>query len=265
MRRPLARLLQRFSRPRAHNHLDPAGPRFAGNGGRGGPARPALRIVTFNVRFARRIDRALLLFESSEALREADLVALQEMDEQGVDRIASRLGLHYVYYPAVVHPVHGRNFGNALLSRWRIEDDRKVILPHRGGRHDALRIAVGGTVAAGRRRVRAYSVHLGTPLEIRRRQREGQMEAVLADAAGFRGLVVIVGDMNARGIGHLLESRGYLWGTRSVRRTIGPFAWDHIFVGGPGPHRVAAAGVVRDRRGASDHWPVWLALDLDPS
>ncbi len=139
----------------------------------------------------------------------------------------------------------------------------KIPLPHRGRGDDALRIAVGGTVVIGRRRVRAYSLHLGTPLEIRPREREGQIEAVLADAAGFPGPVVVVGDMNARRIGRLLETRGYVWATKSVRGTIGPFAWDHIFVGGSGPHRVAEVGVVRDNRGASDHKPVWLVLHLD--
>ncbi len=247
----------------ARNHSDPDGPRFVGRYGRHGPASAFLRIVTFNVRFAQRVDRAIELIESDPRLRTADLLALQEMDEVGVERIARRLGLNYVYYPAVVHGAHGRNFGNALLSRWAIEHDRKLNLPYRGRVDDSQRIAVAGTLVAGRTSIRVYCVHLGARLEIGRRQRRRQFEAVLDDAAGFAGPVVIVGDMNTRTVGRLAELRRYLWATRSVRRTVGPFAWDHIFVRGPGRHRVAAVGVVKDNLGASDHKPVWLWLELD--
>lgn len=263
MRRALARLLTRLPgrRRAACNHKDPRGPRFAGSHSRRPAADRPLRAVTFNVRFARRVGQAIEALEQSEELRDLDLLALQEMDERGVKRIARRLGLDYVYYPAVVHPLHGRNFGNALLSRFRIADARKIPLPHSGAGEGQLRIAVAATLAVGRRRLRVYNLHLGTPLEIRRREREEQVATVLADALRFRGPVLILGDLNARGVGRLIETRGYLWATKHVGRTIGPFAWDHIFLGGAGT-AVLDAGVVRDNHGASDHKPVWSVIQL---
>jgi endonuclease/exonuclease/phosphatase family metal-dependent hydrolase len=262
----LARLVSRVSRrATARNHRDPGSPRFAGRHGQRGRAPSSLRIVTFNVRFAREIDRAIALIGSHPELRRLDLLALQEMDEDGVERVARRLGLNYVYYPAVVHTEHGRNFGNALLSRWSIKRDFKIHLPHRGRIDDSQRIAVAATLVAGRCPVRVYNVHLGARLEIEGWQRARQMEVVLDDAARFPGPVVVMGDMNARDIGRLAEARRYTWATRSVRRTIGPFAWDHIFVGGRGRYRVVGVGVVRDNLGASDHKPVWLRLLIDPT
>jgi endonuclease/exonuclease/phosphatase family metal-dependent hydrolase len=266
MRRALARLLERLPGKRRApcNHPDPRGPRFAGSHSRRPAADRPLRVVTFNVRFARRVGRAIEAIEESEELRELDVLALQEMDERGVKRIARHLGLDYVYYPAVVHALHGRNFGNAVLSRFRIVDAHKILLPHSGSGEGRLRIAVAATLAVGRRRLRVYNLHLGTPLEIRRRQREEQVAAVLADAMRFRGAVLILGDLNARGVGRLVETRGYHWATKHVRGTIGPFAWDHIFFGGGGA-ALLGAGVVRDNRGASDHKPVWSLIDLPPA
>ena len=243
---------------------DKTGPRFSGGHSRPGrPEARALRIVTFNVKFSRHVDRALQLLEKSQALQDLDLLALQEMDEAGVEKIARRLGLNYVYYPAVVHSAHGKNFGNALLSPWRILEDQKIFLPHSGQIEKMQRIAVAATFKIGKRKVRAYSLHLGTALEILPRQRKHQVEAVLADAERFSGPIIIVGDMNARGIGRFLEKQGYFWATKSVRRTISLFAWDHIFLRNFESSPKGEVGVVKDNRQASDHRPVWMVLRLD--
>jgi endonuclease/exonuclease/phosphatase family metal-dependent hydrolase len=243
---------------------DQTEPRFSGGHSR--PVRPkaiALRIVTFNVKFSRFINRALQLLEKSQALQNLDILALQEMDEAGVERIAKRLGLNYVYYPAVVHSAHGKNFGNALLSPWPILEDRKIFLPHSGQIDKMQRIAVAATLKIGKRKFRAYSLHLGTALEILPRQRKQQVETVLSDAQSFSDPIIIVGDMNARGIGRFLERQGYFWATKSVRRTISLFAWDHIFIRNFEGTPKGEVGVVKDNLQASDHKPVWMVLRLD--
>ena len=247
------------------NHLKPSRLRYAGGHSSGRSETEALRIVTFNVKFARHIDRTVELLSGSDTLQGVDILALQEMDEQGVDKIARRLGLNYVYYPAVIHKVHGKNFGNALLSPWRIVADEKILLPHPGRAKQVPRIAVAGTLAVGGRHLRVYSLHLGTALEIRPGQRKDQVEAVLEDAESFPGSVIIVGDMNARGIGRFLEKHGYYWATKPVRRTISLFAWDHIFLRGFDMNQVNEVGVVRDNQKASDHKPVWITVRLDGS
>ncbi len=258
---PAKILLRRSGR----NHLNPTKLRFAGGHSSGIPESKALRIVTFNVKFARHIDRAVELFRGSDTLQGVDILALQEMDEDGVDQIARRLGLNYVYYPAHIHKSHGKNFGNALLSPWGIVADQKILLPHPGRAKQVPRIAVAGTLEVGRRQLRVYSLHLGTALEIRPGQRKDQVEAVLEDAESFPGSVIIIGDMNARGIGRFFERHGYYWATRPVRRTISLFAWDHIFLRGFDMNQVNEVGVVRDNQKASDHKPVWITLRLDRS
>ena len=243
---------------------DQTKPRFTGGHSRSGrPEAVALRIVTFNVKFSQHIDRALRLLEKSHVLQDLDILALQEMDEAGVEKIARGLGLNYVYYPAVVHSAHGKNFGNALLSPWRILEDQKIFLPHSGQIDKMQRIAVAATFKIGKWKLRAYSLHLGTALEILPRQRKHQVEAVLADAERFSGPIVMVGDMNARGIGRFLERQGYFWATKSVRRTISLFAWDHIFIRNFEGSPRGKVGVVKENRQASDHKPVWMVLRLD--
>src|SRR3712207_1456288 len=85
--------------------------------------RDTLRIVSFNIAFARNVDRAITLLTSHPALRGADVLLLQEMDAAGTQRIAHALGMWYVYYPAIFHLRTRRDFGNAVLSRWPIVGD----------------------------------------------------------------------------------------------------------------------------------------------
>lgn len=252
------------SQYRGRSLPDQTEPRFTGGYSLPGrPAAKALRIVTFNVKFSRYIHRALELFENNAALQDLDILALQEMDETGVENIARRFSLNYVYYPAIVHSVHGRNFGNALLSPWSIIEDQKIFLPHSGQIEKMQRIAVAATFKIGKRKLRAYSLHLGTALEILPWQRKQQIETVLTDAQRFSCPIVIVGDMNARGIGRFLERQGYFWATKSVRSTISLFAWDHIFIRNFEGKPVGKVGVVKDNRRASDHKPVWMVLRVD--
>jgi hypothetical protein len=58
---------------------------FEGPGYRGGPeeGRGSLRVVTFNIKFAKSIAGAIHLFATRTELRNADIVMLQEMDHRG--------------------------------------------------------------------------------------------------------------------------------------------------------------------------------------
>ena len=55
-----------------------------------------IRVVSFNVAFARRITEAVELLKSDTELRRADIVLLQEMDPEGAERIAKALGMWHV-------------------------------------------------------------------------------------------------------------------------------------------------------------------------
>ena len=244
----------------ATNLLSLTGPRFEGHYAPRVPPAAALdsqiRIVTFNIRFAREIDRAIEVLRD-DSLRGADILALQEMDEAGADQIARALGYDYAFYPAVIHPTSGRYFGPAVLSRWPIERSWKVLLPHAGWTRGQRRTATAAVLRVRSVRVLAYAVHLETPVQISEAERRDQALAVLDDAADWQGPVVIAGDFNSEGIGLLLARRGYAWLTKWVGPTVAWFSWDHVFVRGLEPARPRSVGVVREVRGASDHRPVW--------
>jgi endonuclease/exonuclease/phosphatase family metal-dependent hydrolase len=243
----------------AHNYVDPTGPRFAG----ALPAPPpsdawpdTLRVVSFNVERGVRVDSALAALAGDPETAAPDVVLLQEMDEDGARRVAEALDMGFVYYPAVRYNGSGRDFGNAVLSRWPIVDDAKLVLPHLSVFGRTQRIATAATIRVGRTRVRVYSVHLGTPVNLPLRDRAEQMRTVLRDAARHPH-VILGGDFNSHGLGQLALRRGYAWPTREGPHTVRLWRWDHILFKGLEAPEEEAAGTVEDNRGASDHRPVW--------
>jgi endonuclease/exonuclease/phosphatase family metal-dependent hydrolase len=246
------------------NFTDTRAPRYAGSPLRSPPpASDSLRVVTFNIKFAQEVDAALELFRRDPAMRDADVVLLQEMDVAGTRRIAHDLGLHYVYYPATINPMTGRPFGNAILARWPIEDDRKILLPHLGRFGKTQRIAVAGTIRTGGRALRVYSVHLATGIESRGRWKREQALAIVQDADSARtDGVIIGGDLNSERVGRVFDEEGYRWMTRRLPATASILSLDHVFLRGLDLTRPTARGVVTDNAGASDHRPVWVVVDL---
>ena len=244
------------------NYVDPASPRYAGQFAQPDPD-PAFRVVSFNIKFAREIEKATRLLREHEALRGADVIALQEMNAEGTEAIARALGMDYVYYPAVRHPADGRDFGNAILSRWPLSDDRKLVLPYHSRWRDMQRIAVSATAATPQGPVRVYSVHLETLGGISTADRQRQAAAVIRDARPYPR-VIVAGDFNSRAVGEVFEWYGFRWVTRGLGSTIRFLAWDHVFVRGLQVVR-KEAGIVRDNQGASDHLPVWVVLEVVPS
>jgi len=252
------------------NYQDPIWPRYTGLPPVRADATPSvsgtsrtLRVVTYNVQWARHIDRAIHVLQHREPLIDADIVVLQEMDPDGTRRIADALGMAWVYYPSAIHPKRGLDFGNAVLSRWPIVADRKLILPHIAGLRHAQRIATAVTVLVDSIPVRVYSAHLGTPSDIRPSKRRDQARAIVADAAAYP-LVIVAGDMNSHGIGKEFVTHGFFWPTEHNGFTTAVFNWDHVFLKGFAPPLVQQkpAGIVRDTLRTSDHDPVWAVAQL---
>ena len=257
----------------AGNYLDPSHPAYTyprAATALAPEAAPPFRVVSFNIAYAIEIDRAIEVLRETEPLREPDVVALQEMDAPGTERIARALGMNAVYFPSGVHPKHERDFGTAVLSPWPLEEPRKLVLPH-GARVSGLRrSAVSAVVVRGAQRVRVYSLHLPSPLAISGGSRKAQLRAVAADAAALPGMVVIAGDFNSHGKVGELAKAGFDWVTRDVGDTarlrvlgigLGGLSFDHVLARGLRLADVPdAVGVVADNRGASDHKPVWAVL-----
>ncbi|MEX0892121.1 MAG: endonuclease/exonuclease/phosphatase family protein [Gemmatimonadota bacterium] len=245
------------------NYASAAGPRYAGAAAsRQAPSATgsdSLRLVSFNIAFAENVDSAIALLTTDPALRGADVVLLQEMDEPGTRRIAEALGSAYVYYPAIYSLHTKRDFGNAILSKWPIIDDAKLILPKRAFLKGTQRIATAATIRVHDTDIRVYSTHLATWLEGGPGTRRDQLAAILDDAAGH-ARVVVGGDMNSHGVGRLAAARGYLWPTRNGPRTSALGRWDHLFQRGLTQPPGEVAGTVLDVMHASDHRPVWAVV-----
>ncbi|HSJ15828.1 MAG TPA: endonuclease/exonuclease/phosphatase family protein [Longimicrobiales bacterium] len=251
------------------NYSEPDGPRYGTARSPAGAAdtgfTPAqLTVVTFNIRYGRHVDRAIDVLRAPP-LRGADVISLQEIDADGASRIADALGMHYVYYPSVVHPVGNRQFGPAVLARWPIEHDWKLLLPHPSWGRGQLRTVTAAVLRVGTARVRVYALHLELPIRITPAGRNRQVERILCDARDAPEPVVIAGDFNGPDVAWLFEREGYHWASRSTGPTAGVLHLDHIFARGLEPPGPLHAGVVTDTRGASDHRPLWAVFTLPDS
>jgi endonuclease/exonuclease/phosphatase family metal-dependent hydrolase len=248
---------------KARNYTEPDAPRHETRYGTPREPGKTLRVVSFNLRFAEKVDEAIALFRESPALMDPDILALQEMDGPGTERIARALGMNSVFFPGAVHPKTGRDFGNALLSPWPLEDVHKLILPGQSRFTGLQRTATVATVRVGDRRIRAYSVHIETPIHLGGKGRMAQAQAIADDARSSPYPVLVVGDFNSRGLSQPFEDAGYLWLTRDLRNTSKWWKLDHVYARGLEPPGPASAGVAEDTYDASDHKPIWVVLALD--
>lgn len=96
-----------------------------------------IRVLSFNIHHAEGIDGRLDVARIAAVIRAAspDIVALQEVDRRatrtgGVDQaeeLARRTGMQVVFGPNIKLP--GGDYGNAVLSRWRIVESKNHPLP----------------------------------------------------------------------------------------------------------------------------------------
>ncbi|HET6836798.1 MAG TPA: endonuclease/exonuclease/phosphatase family protein, partial [Gemmatimonadales bacterium] len=163
------------------NYTSAGGPRYAGGTpdtvGEENPSGVTLRVASFNIEFSQQVDSAIAVLRREPGLRDADVLLLQEMTAEATKMVALALGLRYVYYPAFYHYRTRRDLGNAVLSRWPIIDDKKIVLPHRSRFVGTQRTATGATLRVGNRQVRVYSTHLGTMGDVAPAARREQLAA----------------------------------------------------------------------------------------
>lgn len=242
---------------------------FIGEYSDGAPAWTGdLRAVSWNIKYGEAVYAALGTLHAVEALKDLDLLLLQEMDEEGVDTIARSLGLNYVYGSATVRSSTGRNFGNAVLSPRPLIDAAMLSLPRGNRLLGGNRIVVMATVVIDDVPVQAYSVHTET-VTLPWKQRVLQFQHLADAAASWRGEHVVVGgDFNTatrRGVGVLTElmdgvnlDRVSAGAGSTFKRASLNWPLDHIFARG---FLIAGRGVVKDAEG-SDHLPLWVRLAI---
>jgi len=248
------------------NYEDPEDPLFAGTFAENSPNFDGeIKVITWNVKFSKNIDPAIAELQTIEALQEADLILLQEMDEAGVETIARSLKYNYVYCPASIHTHHDKNFGNAILSPWPLADPQKVRLPHQNPKNKQTRIAVRALATIDEFEIPVYSVHTET-VWLGPEQRKNQLDTLLRDIDGDSQYVIVGGDFNTFTAQSIidLENEFEQVGLERVSRGAGytfehsnfGFSLDHIFAKG---FTLIDNGAWSDTN-ASDHYPLWTTL-----
>ncbi len=246
------------------NYTEADGPLYTGNYAETPPAfNGEIKIISWNIKFSKEIDAAIVELQEVEDLRHADILLLQEMDEVGVERVAKSLKYNYIYFPASVHTHHNKNFGNAILSRWPVSQAAKVILPHPNPKNGQIRIAVRGRVQLGNQNVLVYSVHTETAW-LSQAKRADQIDTLLADIGPDERYVIVGGDFNTltqEGIQNLeeqFEQAGLERASKDAGYTFEPggveLQFDHIFARG----MTAIESGVTPAAQASDHFPLWV-------
>lgn len=247
------------------------------------PEARAVRIVSFNVHYAREPLELADALRASDAVAEADVFLIQEIEayeQEGTSRtakLAQALELNYVYAPArTTHP--GCTHGLAILSRYPLRDIEVIRLPQFNLRFNTRpRIALAATVDVGATPLRIYNLHLDTRLNPGDRQKQLQPVAERARAHGVER-VVVGGDFNTnpfRWLGNVfpifrsdqaesVDKFMHQQGFETALERAGPtsqraffrFRLDSVYTRGL---KVRAAGVARDVTG-SDHQPVWIEV-----
>ena len=241
---------------------------------------------------ARHIAEAARALSDGVRLPAADLLALQEADRETVRagrihvarELARKLRMHYAHaalnlprdeepkpkqwyldFEEHIPPTDQGDTGIALLSRLPFKDVARVDLPWSECAWRP-RLALAATFDAGEHPVHVFNSHID-PHASTDEQLE-QHAAVLARADKQGGITILLGDFNTLTrasclrVRQFLEARGYLsplptrlatWRAGLIR--LHP---DWIFVRGAS---VLRWGVARPL-GVSDHWPVWIEIDL---
>lgn len=195
---------------------------------------------------------------------QADIIGLQEVGtswdgEAKLFELVSKTGLRATALPLVDRGAQWQ--GNALLTRYPIVDVGHAWVSVSGREPRGILDVVLGV---GPLRVRVIVVHFGLQYKERKQQTTmllRQLEHQSTDA------LVVMGDFNewrprSMTIAHLNHAMGHARPQRSFPTPFPVLALDRIWIQ-PGPI-LRRSGVLRSKvaRIASDHFPVWVDLEL---
>lgn len=253
-----------------HNYSHPREPRYASSLNTGKskiPSSKTIKVVTYNIKLSKKTHKALDLMAHDD-LDNADIICLQEMDPDGVKLIANALQYNYVYYPAIFHPRSNKDFGNAILTKWPIIHDQKIILPQLGT-GNLQRIAVSATILIYNTKIIVFCVHM--KVFVRRHERRVPIDRIIETIEPSIKHCIIAGDFNTfsnsncRAMLEPLKEANFQQATDQIGWTYKHWyllnkksALDHIFTRGLS---VVKAGKVINRT-ASDHIPIWGELEI---
>lgn len=269
---PARQIMKRFRTGKHHhNYTHPYKPRYVSldistskndfNGN--------IKVVTYNIKFSRNTRKALKLLAQHHELDNADIICLQEMDHRGVKLIAHALKYNFVYYPAILHPRNDKDFGNAILSKWPIINDQKIILP-KLGTGKLQRIAVGATLLINNTKITVFCVHM--KMFARHHERRIPIDRIINAIEPSVRHSIVAGDFNTfsksncRAILKPFKDANFHLATGAIGWTYKYWyllnreaTLDYIFTRGMS---VVNTGKVNNRI-PSDHIPVWGELKIN--
>lgn len=245
-----------------------------------------VRIATFNVHFADDPEGLARHIAGSQYVANADVILLQESRAYAGEpttrtrRIADALAMTWAYAPARTLPDDGGTHGNAILSRYPLENVAVRRLPYiKQPYHAETRNAVAADVVLGDDRLRVVSLHLD--IRIGPVDRVRQLDPATRDA-GER--LVVGGDFNTtpwtfvNAFVPLTSSEAIIGQEQAAvlddflagRRFTGAVPVDAVTMRLPGFSMrldnlyargmpIVDAGV--EHVDGSDHWPVWFDVD----
>ena len=164
----------------------------------------SFRIATYNIHKCQGLDRRVRPKRIAEVLKEidADIVALQEVvgmdhaarEHNQVHAIAEELGLDYRI--GENRRLRGSAYGNALLSRFFIVEDRNHDLTcHRYEPRGCLQVTVTPPLIE-QTQLQIFNVHLGTGFFERRYQAHRLFEAIGGADSNLSAPKIVLGDFN---------------------------------------------------------------------
>jgi endonuclease/exonuclease/phosphatase family metal-dependent hydrolase len=243
---------------------------------------------------ARHLRRAALAFTDGKRLPPVDILALQEADKEteraGRHHIARELAaaLRMNYASAVtglprdeepqskqwyldfeehIAVDDAGDTGVALLSRWPLIKPERVDLPWTQCAWRPRLALAAAVQTKPEQQIHIFNSHID-PHATTGEQLE-QHRAILSRAAQLKGPTILLGDFNTlskrscREMRRLLESHGYRTpfetGVATWRAGLIRLHTDWIFVRDA---QVTRWGVARPL-GVSDHWPVWVEINLE--
>lgn len=228
----------------------------------------SLKVVSYNIKHSQKIDKALYLLTTDPNLKNADIILLQEMTPKGMKKIAQALNYNYVYYPALLHPFLKQNFGNAILSKWPISEDHKIILPPITQKTRG-RIAVGATITINHERIKVFSLHMG--IFIKPDERKNLVNFIIETIDDSFKYCIIGGDFNSFTkkdrvqIKDSFQKFQFTEATKNIDWTYNQWYFlnrkaqlDYIYIKNL---EAVKAGKIIDRSG-SDHLPIWTELSF---
>ena len=244
----------------ARNYEDPAAPVYKGGVADRRDAGATLRVVTFNLKWGKEIDRAVELLSRPGPLRGADLVVLEEMDRGG----------HRAARPRPRSGVRLRAVGGAPRTKARLRCGAALAVAARGATQAAAPASEPDAQAAplGRRRDAALAARRGPRLRHPFRE-PGRRVGQRAARPGARGARRRRGLERARAGGRRLQRPRRPQGDGEARLLLGdrggaehgrPFEFDHVVARGLCASGEQAMGVAPDSNRASDHKPVWAVF-----